>query len=74
VDVPRKRIALTCRLDDAAPRPALPGRDAAPRTDTGERPARRGAGARAHATAAPKPQPAPANNALADAFARAKRH
>ena len=68
VDIARKRIALTCRLDDTP----------APREERGARPggggnhsAPRGAGnARGPM---PKPQAAPANNALADAFARAKR-
>ena len=70
VDVPRKRIALTCRLDDAAPRPARgergePGRE-------GGRPARAGE-ARGPRSPQPKPAAAPAGNTLADAFARAKR-
>ena len=79
VDVPRKRIALTRRLDDSpAPREAREearrdggGRDARNRPGgnprgTGPRGGRPGGGA-------PKPAAAPANSALADAFARAKR-
>ncbi|NYZ62061.1 Tex family protein [Luteimonas deserti] len=72
VDVPRKRIALTCRLDDVpgdapgrdtrppardAGRPSTRPHDGRPRSPSGNRPA----------TGAP-----PANNALADAFARAR--
>ncbi|MFZ5656826.1 MAG: Tex family protein [Pseudomonadota bacterium] len=69
VDVARKRIGLSCRLDDAAPRAPRGDRDAAPQR--GDRPSR---GPRDGAPRnAAKPQPAPANNALADAFARAKR-
>ncbi|TCZ88989.1 Tex family protein [Lysobacter sp. N42] len=69
VDVARKRIGLSCRLDDAAPRAPRGDRDAAPpRGDRASRGARDG-GPRNAA----RPQPAPANNALADAFARAKR-
>ncbi|GAB2615908.1 Tex family protein [Novilysobacter erysipheiresistens] len=75
VDIPRKRIALTCRLNDSAsaPRPAT-DRDTA-RRDSGRREARpvqdgtRNRPVRGNdgSTAA-----APANNALAQAFARAK--
>jgi uncharacterized protein len=70
VDVPRKRIALTRRLDDAAPAP----RDTRSQSDAprgrNERnaPASPARGNTGRATAA-----APANNALAAAFARAKR-
>jgi uncharacterized protein len=67
VDVPRKRIALTCRLDDAAPRAPRSDRDA-PRPAAG-RPGNDRGGARGPA---PKAQPAYVNNALADAFAKAK--
>ncbi|MBB3342795.1 Tex family protein [Luteimonas sp. RC10] len=68
VDVARKRIALTRRLDDTpAPREARGPRDAAPRDPRGPgRGGRPGGGA-------PKPSAPPANNALADAFARARR-
>ncbi|MEN1928754.1 Tex family protein [Luteimonas sp. MJ250] len=76
VDVARKRIALTRRLDDTpAPRDARPDarRDDGPRGNRGGGgnhrggPAARGGGTPARTAAAP------ANNALADAFARAKR-
>ena len=67
VDVARKRIALTCRLDDAAPRAPRSDRDA-PRPAAG-RPGNDRGGARGPA---PKAQPAFVNNALADAFAKAK--
>ncbi|MDH5833337.1 Tex family protein [Luteimonas kalidii] len=76
VDVARKRIALTRRLDDApAPRPprADGGHrgDGAARNDGGSRePARRG---RPGTGGAAKPSAPPADNALADAFARARR-
>ncbi|QSX79433.1 Tex family protein [Agrilutibacter solisilvae] len=66
VDIPRKRIALTRRLDDAvpAPRPA------------GERDARAAAPRGRDAQGGRPPQrtsaPPPANNALAAAFAKAK--
>ena len=76
VDVERKRIALTRRLDDTpAPREArqdarrdggAAGRDGRMRGG-GARNARPGGGS------GPKPSAAPANNALAEAFARAKR-
>jgi len=64
VDLPRKRIALTRRLDDApvaaAPNPASARpRDGSPRRD-------------ARATAS-KPAVPPADNALAAAFAKARR-
>ncbi|GAB3752876.1 Tex family protein [Lysobacter olei] len=72
VDIPRKRIALTRRLDDAAPAPretrggerdARSGRDAGPR----------GGGRDGQRSNAPRMQSAPpANNALAAAFAKAK--
>jgi len=62
VDVARKRIALTRRLDDAAPAPRDAKSDNAPRDDRrGQRDLRNNS------------TPAPANNALAAAFARAKR-
>ena len=73
VDLARKRIALTCRLDDSVPAPREPrgGRDAArpaaapPRTDRDQPPC--------GPVAARPPAAAPANNALANAFAKAKR-
>jgi uncharacterized protein len=78
VDVPRKRIALTRRLDDtpgqATSRPGSRderGQGQGPRRDAvgpGRSPGRgQGNGGR------PAPSAAPANNALAEAFARAKR-
>ncbi|OBU60166.1 Tex family protein [Stenotrophomonas maltophilia] len=78
VDVPRKRIALTRRLDDtpgqATSRPGSRderGQGRGPRRDAGgpgRSPGRgQGNGGR------PAPSAAPANNALAEAFARAKR-
>ena len=84
VDIPRKRIALTCRLDDSAP---------APRGERSDRdngrvdPRNHRAGSREGAARDARPrdggrgnargpnlhqQAAPANNALAAAFAKAK--
>jgi len=75
VDVPRKRIALTRRMDDA---PAPAGRDA--RAPQGGRDDRRGGPGGKGDGRGPgggKPRPTtsapPANSALADAFARARR-
>ncbi len=78
VDVARKRIALTRRLDDTpAPAKASGERDARP-AGGGRRDGGGGGGARQGGRGpAPGPRPGssapPANNALADAFARAKR-
>jgi uncharacterized protein len=78
VDVVRKRIALTRRLDDTPAPAKAPGeRDARP-AGGGRRDAGGGGGQRNGGRgAAPGPRPGsaapPANNALADAFARAKR-
>lgn len=78
VDVARKRIALTRRLDDTPAPAKAPGeRDARP-AGGGRRDAGGGGGPRnggRGAPAGPRPGSAtpPANNALADAFARAKR-
>jgi uncharacterized protein len=76
VDVARKRIALTCRLQDSIP---------APKVNQGEGQARSGQGSgvrhesgkprenpRGGAASRPAKQPALINNALAEAFARAK--
>jgi uncharacterized protein len=63
VDVQRKRIALTRRLDDTPVPAREPKRDAPPRDKRDD-----GRGARGNGAAQP-----PANNALAAAFARAKR-
>jgi len=71
VDVARKRIALTRRLDDApAPASASPQRDARP---TGQAPRGRDGrdGVRGQG-GSNKPAAPPADNALAAAFARAK--
>ncbi|HEY5805294.1 MAG TPA: Tex family protein [Lysobacter sp.] len=72
VDVARKRIALTRRLDDSAPAQRGPReeRDARPNSNRGGRDGGRDGG-----RAAPPPKQAapPANNALAAAFARAKK-
>jgi len=71
VDVARKRIALTRRLDDVPGAPSARdernagGRGNGPRGDRGGRPG--GGGARP-----PKPSAPPADNALAAAFARAR--
>ena len=76
VDVARKRIALTRRLDDTpAPREARQDvrRDGGAAGRDGRK---RGGGARnarPGGVSGPKPSAAPANNALAEAFARAKR-
>lgn len=75
VDVARKRIALTRRLDDA-PAPARPAdRDTGARGAGGPpRRERDGRGAPSGGNAKPRPAAAaPVNSALADAFARAKR-
>jgi uncharacterized protein len=72
VDIPRKRIALTRRLDDT-PAPQAPREErGAPRPPSGQRPGAgrdggRGPGGFNKPAAAP-----PADNALAAAFARAK--
>ncbi|MBB1473327.1 RNA-binding transcriptional accessory protein [Luteimonas sp. MC1782] len=77
VDVARKRIALTRRLDDA-PAPREERQDA--RRDGGARDPRsrtgpRGAGGPGNGprSGAPRADAPPANSALADAFSRAKR-
>ncbi|MGY0612582.1 Tex family protein [Luteimonas sp. A501] len=78
VDVARKRIALTRRLDDT-PAPREERQEA--RRDGGPRGNRSGGGGnqrggpapRGGGGNAPRTGAAPANNALADAFARAKR-
>jgi uncharacterized protein len=74
VDLPRKRIALSMRLDDVpgearGGRPAQGG-DAAPGGGGGNRRGGQGGGARPQQQ--PKPAAAPANSAFADAFSRAK--
>ncbi len=71
VDLPRKRIALTMRLDDPVgePRTSLREASAAARGPGGARPAPNSRGAFSKPAAA-----VPANNAFADAFAKARRN
>ncbi|MCG5238529.1 Tex family protein [Azospirillum doebereinerae] len=80
VDIPRKRIALTMRLTDAAPRPA-PGQGPAGERGPGNQ--RPGMGNRPQGDRRPPPSPAPKappkpkaaepiNSAFAEAFARAQ--
>ncbi len=75
VDVARKRIALTRRLDDALA--AANGNGNSERDPRGAGNARRDAGGRGNGAGAgaqkPRISAPPANNALAEAFARAKR-
>ncbi|MBT2143913.1 MULTISPECIES: Tex family protein [unclassified Rhodanobacter] len=71
VDLPRQRIGLSMRLDDE------PGQARNNRSATGNEPAARGGsrdsrGSRPGGNHPPKPAPAPANNAFADALARAR--
>ena len=75
VDIPRKRIALTRRLDDSVPAPRGAGSDDrdSQRPPRRPEPARRGGGSRTTNAGKGGAAAAPANNALADAFARAKR-
>src|SRR5690606_10214414 len=70
VDVARKRIALTRRLDDS---PAPRGGRQEPGHNAGARQRPGGARAARPGGSAPKQSAPPANNALAQAFARAKR-
>ena len=68
VDLPRKRIALTCRLDDRVPAPREPRGNEAGEPRVRDRSPRQ-------AAVRPPAKPAaaaPANHALAAAFARAK--
>jgi len=67
VDVARKRIALTRRLEDAPAPEARDGRGAG--RDPARGPSRDGRG---RPGSAPRPSAPPANNALAEAFARAR--
>jgi protein Tex len=66
VDLPRKRIALSMRLDDV-PGEARSGRPG-DRGDAAAGNGRRGGGQGNRPSAAPKPAPAPANSAFADAL------
>jgi protein Tex len=69
VDLPRQRIALSCRLSDE------PGAERAPRGGSAQRPAENRSGQRGAPRVAQDRSRAapPANNALAEALARAKR-
>ncbi|ALC19313.1 Tex family protein [Streptomyces pristinaespiralis] len=80
VDIPRKRISLTLRLDDMAT--AQPADAGAPRRERGGRPPqqrqgggggreRRGGGGDRRGAGAPRQAPAPSNSAMADALRRA---
>ncbi|TYT26396.1 RNA-binding transcriptional accessory protein [Luteimonas viscosa] len=71
VDVARKRIALSCRLDDA-PAPRDTRTSDGPRDGQGRGPGR-GARNPRPAAGTPRQGAAPADNALAEAFARARR-
>ncbi|HYG07156.1 MAG TPA: Tex family protein [Stenotrophomonas sp.] len=76
VDVARKRIALTRRLEDTPAPAARDARSAPSGERTGGRSqGGRGAGGGGGNAAKPRPNnaPAPANSALADAFARARK-
>ncbi|MDR6937838.1 Tex family protein [Luteibacter sp. 3190] len=68
VDLPRKRIALSMRLDDV-PGEARTGRPA--QRDDAPGGNRRGGGQGGRGPQPPKATPAPANSAFADAFSRA---
>jgi uncharacterized protein len=71
VDLPRKRIALSMRLDDVPgeARGGRPGQRDEAQTGGGNRRGGQGGGSRP--TQPPKPAAAPANSAFADAFSRA---
>lgn len=76
VDIPRKRISLTLRLDDEAQSPAGGPHERAPQQRRGGGGGKqRGSGAGDRSGSAPKrgpkPAPAPANSAMADALRRA---
>jgi len=71
VDIPRKRIALSCRLDDSPPQPR-PGRGEVTRPASTTVSALRQPTSRS-VVAAPPQATLPANNALAAAFVRARR-
>jgi uncharacterized protein len=77
VDLPRKRIALTMRLDDVPgeARSGRPGQrdDAAQGGGGGGGNRRGGQGGGARPPQPPKPAAAPANSAFADAFSRARK-
>ena len=71
VDVKRKRIALTMRLNDAAPAPGE-RRDRNERNDRGDRGDRSDRRPDRGATSAPRRDSAPAGTAMAAAFAKLK--
>jgi len=74
VDVPRKRIALTCRLDDVPGETRGGRREERPvSSERGGRDARGSGRTDAPRAAAPKPSAAPANTAMADALKALKR-
>ena len=74
VDVPRKRIALTCRLDDVPGETRGGKREERPASnERGGRDARGGGRGDAPRGAVPKPAAAPANTAMADALKGLKR-
>ncbi|MBV6801933.1 RNA-binding transcriptional accessory protein [Xanthomonas campestris pv. lawsoniae] len=75
VDVARKRIALTCRLSDTPPAADGAAQPREARGSGGPGQGRRDGGGRGQAQANSKPRitAPPADNALAAAFARAKR-
>ena len=72
VDLPRQRIALTMRLDDPLG-DARQAREARGGERRDERGPRRDGGGPRGGTPKPGNAPAPGNNALADAFARARK-
>ena len=75
VDIPRKRIALSCRLDDSVPAPREPRPDDRAARRPANAPSRTGRDQAPPGKGGAKPQAtAPSNNALADAFVRAKRN
>ncbi|MGW7065342.1 Tex family protein [Streptomyces sp. NPDC054855] len=77
VDIPRKRISLTLRLDDEAAadptgeRPKRGGRPPQQRQQGGQRPQRQGGGGGGGGQRKERQGPPPANDAMADALRRA---
>ncbi|HEY8326916.1 MAG TPA: Tex family protein [Rhodanobacter sp.] len=71
VDLPRQRIGLSMRLDDE-PGQARNGRSAAGNEQAARGGSRDSRGSRPGGNSPSKPAPAPANNAFADALARAR--
>jgi uncharacterized protein len=72
VDLPRKRIALSMRMDDPIPEARASGIAASPRRE--ERGSRSAPRDISSSRAPQKPTTAPGSNAFADAFAKAKRN